>query len=894
MFNAKSRFFISTVLLMFIVLGSGLQVDAMSSGPIKEKKVQKQEVKSKAVPKGSVRIHYKRFDDNYDGWGLHVWGKGYAGPKVSWGKPLKITGFNEYGAYWDIPYSGKGKLNFIIHKGNKKDPNGDRTYPNPNKNKEIWTVSGDIKEYLSKEKAKARATNKIEQAMIKGQQTIEVSFKMPVDKIEVKNNGKLVDIAKIDRSKAPKYVIRTKNKLDYNKDYKVKSGDISSKTTLSAQVIDKAYAYDGKLGALYSPQETTFKLWAPLASQVKLKLFKDGADQKPYKIVKANKNNKGVWSVTIAGDLKEEFYQYDVTNNGKTKTILDPYAKSMAGFNSNTDKIGKAAVVDLEETDPKGWEEREYVNIEDPEDVVIYEVSVRDFTSDPESGVAKEKRGTYTGFIEKIPYLKKLGVTHVQLLPVLNFYYGNEFNKSFEKKGSKGEANYNWGYDPHNYFTPEGWYSQDPSKPHLRVKELKKLVQALHDAGIGVMLDVVYNHTANTDIFAPIVPNYYYRHKADGTLSNASFCGNETASERAMMRKLIIDSTTYWVEEYNIDGFRFDLMGIHDEKTMRLVDRAIKKINPNAVIHGEGWNMPTTLSEEREYIKGSGKEHSLLEIKFGTGMFNDSYRDAIKHQSYASPLNEGGFIQGVAGKEALVRAGVIAGMDKFNSEIPVNEEEYNRFADDPAEVTSYVTCHDGYTLWDKVVGSTPNATLEERKRIDKLAAAMIFTAQGRSFLHAGAEMLRSKPNTDRKHGVDHNSYDSGDSVNMIDWSRTEKYADVVDYYQGLIKLRMKHDAFRMETMKEINKGITFLNSTKNNVVAYKLAEQNGTDKWDEIIVIYNSNRTAKTISLSDVDSSWKVVVDGNQAGVKELTDTAVEVKDGKVKVPAIAAVVLHN
>ena len=888
----KNKGLILVLLLAFLVIGSvSVQVFAMSSEPVKEKDVT---ADAGAVPEGHVRINYHRFDDNYKGWGLHVWNDGYAGSKVEWGSPLPITGKTEYGVYWDVPVSGKEPLNFIIHKGDKKDPDGDRTYPKPSKNKEIWCVSGDITEYTSKKKAEKHLHNKITQALVVGDKKIMVKFRSPIrDLIKVKAGDKTIPVAGLD-NKAPTYIVNTKEKLDPKTRYTIISGDMKAKTSLTPDQIDKIYGgYEGELGSLYTPQKTTFKVWSPLAEKVVVKLFKNDKDKNPYKTVDMTKEKEhGVWSAAVNEDLAGQFYQYDVTINGNTRTALDPYAKSMAGFNSNEESIGKGAIVDLDKTDPQGWSNDEYVEVKDQEDVLIYEMSVRDFTIADNSGVAKENRGTYDGFIEKIPHLKELGITHVQLMPVLNWYYGNEFDKSFEDIGSKGEANYNWGYDPHNYFTPEGWFSKDPAKPHLRVKELKRLIKELHDNDIGVMLDVVYNHTAQTFVFENIVPYYYYRHNEDGSLSNGSGCGNVTASERSMMRKLIVDSTKYWVDEYHVDGFRFDLMGLHDEKTMMKLNKEVKEINPDAVIHGEGWNMGI-LGDEEAYVKGNG-DRSLLKYEHAPGMFSDSIRDSIIQPSAFAPAEKGAFIQGVAGNDAKLRAGVVAGMVDYKSDAMITSEKYDRFSDDPEETTTYVTVHDGRTQWDKIKVSAPNATKEQRKRMHKLSSAIILTSQGRSFLHGGVEMLRTKPDPNREHKIAHNSYDSGDLTNQIDWSLKDKHEDIVDYFKGLIELRMNHEAFRMETNKEIQKGINFLNIKENNLIGYTLNEQDGTDPWEEIVVIYNGNKEAKTVNVAGVDSSWKVVVDGENAGVKELKNTEVEVNSGSVKVPAISAVVIHK
>lgn len=852
------------------------------------------------VPEGMVRLHYRRFDGDYEGWGLHVWGRGYDGPAVQWTTPLEITGFDEYGAYWDIPYkAGVGDLNFIIHKGDLKDPQPDRAYPDPDVNREVWAVSGDETAYTSIEEAKRASGNKIIKALITDRNEIIVEFRNEINQaIFVRDGYNYVPVASLDMSKSPVYTIMTREELDLTKSYKIECGPLVAYTVLSPELIDEIYAYDGELGAIYSKESTTFKMWAPLASRVELHLYKEWDSQEAYRVVEMEKGPQGVWSTTVTGDMAGILYQYLVTNDGKERLVLDPYARSMAAFDSNgPDKVGKAAIVDLSRTNPAGWEDDTYVEVEDQVDVIIYEMSVRDFTISADSGVPEEKRGTYIGFIEKIPHLVDLGITHVQLMPVLNFYYGNELDRSFENKGSAGEANYNWGYDPHNYFTPEGWYSLDPTDPHLRIEELKTLIKALHDAGIGVILDVVYNHTAITSTFEDIVPNYYYRRNPDGSFSSGSGCGNDTASERYMMRKLIIDSVRYWVDEYHVDGFRFDLMGLHDETTMVQVAEAIKELNPDAVILGEGWNMETSLPVEQRYIKGDNNtgHRSLLKYDNVAAVFSDTIRDGIIQPSAFSPAEEGGFVQGVKGNEIKIRTGVIASMVDYRSDLPLLTAPYDRFADDPAEVVNYVTCHDGRTLWDKLTFSAADASVEERMRMHKLATAIVMTSQGRAFIHGGSEMLRSKPDPDNSvYGIDHNSYDSGDLTNQIVWSNKEKYHDIYEYFKGLIRLRKEHEAFRMETMEEIQKGVEFIPVREDNVVAFRLNEQDGTEVWNEIIVIYNSNRFPVSIDIKGVDSSWQVVVDGERAGVEPLEDTGVIIMKDKVIVPPISAVVIHN
>lgn len=858
-------------------------------------------IEKKDIPtlaEGYVRLHYFRPDGNYTGWGLHLWGDGYAGPAIDWGKAAPFTGIDTYGAFWDIAYKGTGGLNFIIHKGDEKDTPNDNEFKDAGQVKELWMVSSDANGYTSRLAAAKMMSNKIESAIVTSARTIELRLRAPIkEAVRVKYGNTIVPLAELNMDKAPFYLVTVRDDLDFAKTYTIEIGKMTAKTVLSSAAIDQKFAYTGDLGNFYTPKATTFKLWAPLASDVKLLIYNTAKATKADNTVAMVRGDKGLWSVTVQGDLLNKFYQYAVTNAGETKIVLDPYAKSMAGFDSNgQDKVGKGAIINLSATNPVGWEKDKYVTVKAQEDPIIYEMSVRDFTMAANSGVSPEKRGTYLGFIEKIPYLKALGVTHVQLMPIQNFYYNNEFNRAFETKGSAGDANYNWGYDPHNYNTPEGWYSSNPNDPNARVKEVKMLVKALHDAGIGVIMDVVYNHTANTNILEDIVPNYYYRRNAKGAFASGSGCGNDTASERLMWRKFMVESTKYWVQEYHIDGFRFDLMGLHDKTTMKEIAKTLRAVDPSIVLLGEGWNMADPLPETDRYIKaGNGVNHAVAEMEHAPAVFNDGLRDAIKQEYFASSITEGAFIQGQKpNKEPLIRSGIIGGLIDYKSTMPVDEGFYNRYADDPEETVIYADCHDGFTLWDKVVGSTPKATEAERIKINNLAAAIVFTSQGKVFFHGGQEVLRSKPDPDNITGFDSNSYDSGDSVNQFDWSRTTKYVSEYKYYQGLIALRKAHSAFRLPTGAAVQKGLTFIKEDLDYFMGFRLVDPTGTDTWKDIVVLFNANKEAKKVAVSGVNAKWQVVVDSTNAGVTPLVKTDVVLGDGYVVVPALSAVVIHK
>lgn len=849
-----------------------------------------------ALAANSVRLHYRRPDGNYKGWALHIWGEGYNGAAVDWSAPVPSTGMDSYGVFWDIPYNGKGRLGFIVHQGDTKDPGPDQFFdPSVREN---WIVSGDARVYTNRMQTLNALSNRIEKAVITGPDAIEVSARAPLQSLRVFDQEQEVKVIAVASDNAPVYRVQTATKLDLTKNYTVTDGKLTATTSVAPELLDRHYAFDGWLGNQYSPSATTFRLWAPLALDVKLLIYQKGEDLKPQMRVEMKKGEKGVWSAKVPGNLAGKFYQYVVNNGGQYKMVLDPYARSMAAFNSDgLDKVGKGAIIDLAQTNPKGWSEDKYVTLKAQEDAIIYETSVRDFTIAASSGVSPELRGTYRGFIAKIPYLKELGITHVQLLPVQNWYYGNESNREFEAKAGP-PANYNWGYDPHNYNTPEGWYSTNPQDPYARVRELKELIQALHKAGIGVVLDVVYNHTAVTSILEDIVPNYYYRRDARGSFTSGSGCGNDTASERAMWRKFMIESCTYWVKEYHVDGFRFDLAGLHDDETIKQVAAACRAINPSIELHCEGWDLGT-LPYAIRYTKGGGTadnfKRSCLTMEHAVGMFSDGMRDGVLQTSYTE-LRGGSFIQRQQNDEAKIRAGIIGNIVHYQTGLPINNDPYHRFCDDPEESVNYTNCHDGLTLWDKINATLPQASLDEKIRANQLAIAIIMTSQGKAFFQSGEEMLRTKldPGNANGLGLSSNSHDQGDSVNQIDWSRLATYPQVVSYYKGLIAMRKAHKAFRMETEAEIGRGLTFIDEQIDFLIGFKLVDPSGTDPWREIVVIYNANRTPQTLKIPGVDRSWRVAVDGRRATSGELAGTEVEIGADSVTVPPVAAVVLYK
>jgi pullulanase len=868
-----------------IWLGVGAIVQCSSSG-------------AAGIPADHLRIYYLRQDQNYQGWGLHLWGEWYTGPAVTWTGPMAFSGQDHYGCYWDVPYS-QGNLYFIIHNGDRKDPDSDQSFPVREGIREIYIVSGMNTIYRDLNQAlDAIAANRIIRAEITGPREFLIKTRFAVDPavIRISDGQNDLSIVACDGASAPLYRVTVGEAVDFSQQYTVKIAEGSKETEVAPDLLERFFLYRETLGNSYTPAATTFKLWAPLATEVKLLLFGQGDDLEPAASLQMDKQNEGVWTVAVPGDLSGKFYQFAVANFGKTRRILDPYARSMAAFDSGgSDPVGKGAVVDLDRTHPVGWEVDRPIKVENQEDVIIYEMSVRDFTIAANSGVEPRLRGTYQGFIQKIPHLQELGITHVQLLPVQNWYYGNERNREYEATHDS-PANYNWGYDPHNYNTPEGWYATDPENPYTRIKELKQLICALHQAGIGVILDVVYNHTARTEILEDIVPNYYYRHYTDGSFTTGSGCGNDTASERAMWRKFMVESATYWMKEYHVDGFRFDLAGLHDETTLKEVAAVCRSLNPSVTLHCEGWDMGTLPLKER-YTKGGEEDGesrgSCLEMEHGISMFNDGFRDGILQPSYVD-LTGGAFVQGQRDDAFKIRAGVIGGLRNYVTIFPIETAKYHRFCDDPEETVNYTTCHDGLTLWDKICVTLPRADEAERIRTNKLAAAIILTSQGKAFIQGGEEMLRTKPDPNNPNGlgVSENTHDQGDYCNQIDWSRRGTYRDVFEYYKGLIRLRKAHRLFRMTTEEEVCKGLTFLAGGIDFLVAFELESDFAADPWKKIIVIYNANRSTQRVPLSQVNSEWKVAVDGVRAGTEPLAETEVEVSEGYAAVPPVAATVL--
>ncbi len=637
--------------------------------------------------------------------------------------------------------------------------------------------------------------------------------------------------------------------------------------------LDKS-AYSGNdLGASYSKKATTFKVWSPNAASVRVNIFEHGSDNEGdagsimSRAMSLDKTT-GVWSVTINGDLLNKYYTYSVTHGKTTKETADVYAKA-CGVNGQ-----RSMVVDLSTTNPDGWENDKHVLVQNQTDASVWEISVADFSSSESSGVSEANRGKYLAFTEEgttvngvqgasstcVDYLKKLGVKYVQIMP---FY---DFGSVDESKNIMDQ--YNWGYDPVNYNCPEGSYSTNPKKGEVRIKECKQMIQALHNAGIGVIMDVVYNHTYTSDSWLQrTVPNYYYRMNNDGTFSNGSGCSNDTASEHLMFRKYMIDSVTYWASEYHIDGFRFDLMGLHDVTTMNSIRTALDHLYEDGsgsqiLMYGEAWDMATNCDEGT--VLASQK--NLKQLSDRIGAFDDTIRDAIKGSTGGT---DGAFVQ-EGSRRANLKTGIAGQSDTTTG-----------WANVPSQCVTYASCHDNLCLYDKLVGSVYGADGKYRKRyedlvaMNKLSAAIVITSQGIPFSLGGEEFCRSKDG-------DENSYASSRKENMLDWENVDLYSDVIEYYRGLYKIRDAFAAFSDSTAATAN-SLTYLSDVPKGVMGYTI---NNTEsgKWSQMCVIFNGSDSAQNVTAK---GDWVVLADNKTAGLRNIKNVT-----NSVKVEAHSAVIM--
>lgn len=625
--------------------------------------------------------------------------------------------------------------------------------------------------------------------------------------------------------------------------------------------------YTGMLGAIYDKSCTKFRLWAPLAESAILVLYDEDRCKKQGKCrdkLFMKSMDDGTWYVELKGDMNGIYYNFIVKYNDIEEEVVDPYAKAVA-VNGK-----RGMIIDLKTTNPDGWDKDIKPKLNNAIDSIIYEMHIRDFSIDINSGVNDELRGKYLGACElgtTVPnttestcmdYVKSLGVTHVQLMPIEDY---ESIDESIDLSNQ-----YNWGYDPQNYNVPEGSYSTNPFDCATRIREVKEMIKRFHEAGIRVVMDVVYNHTymSENSNLNKAVPYYYYREKYDGSFSNGSSCGNEIASERKMVRKFIVDSVLYWAEEYHIDGFRFDLMGLIDITTLKDIRRGLDKIDKSILMYGEGWmGGISVINPEESGLKKNIKKFGKLQI----GSFNDDCRDGIKGKVFN--IHENGFASGRHGLEDTIKMTITGAV--YHSDIDYSKVIYsnNSWVEEPYQTINYVSCHDNNTLRDKIFLSY-SENIDDIKSITRLCASIVITSQGIPFFQAGEEFLRTKIN---EYGslID-NSYNSSDNVNKIDWNLMIKNKDVVDYYKGLISLRKSHKGFRMDNAQDIRNNIYFMKKgtsfNNDNVVGYMIDCNNIDDEFRKIIVIFNANNFPVHICIPM--GKWKIYSDGIKASDKSI------------------------
>ena len=637
-------------------------------------------------------------------------------------------------------------------------------------------------------------------------------------------------------------------------------------TYFNSADFENNFGYDGALGVELGEDNTVFRLWAPTASDVKLNLYDDGVFGKP-EVINMTKGEKGVWTHTHKENLNGMYYTYSVTTSMGTQEAVDPYARS-AGLNGK-----RGMIIDLDSTDPDDWDSTPFKNenVVNYTDAQIWEIHIRDFSNKiTDSKLKTEYRGKYLGFTvdgltnaDGVPvglaYLKELGITHVHLLPSYDFASVDESSND----------EFNWGYDPDNYNVPEGSYSTDPSNGFTRVNEYKQMVQALHNAGIGVIMDVVYNHTFSSDSnLNKVVPYYYYRYNADGTPSNGSGCGNETASDRAMVRKYIVDSVKYWQSEYNLDGFRFDLMGVHDLTTMQEVEKAVHGVNSRALVYGEGWTGGTAALNEDEQavlknLQNLNKGTSTKGVN-GVAMFNDVIRDGIKGSVF--DINDTGFATGARADYIENVLFGVTGSAPFGT---FTSYQGSWMAGNPTQVINYVSAHDNNTLWDRIchVYGEQSDTLSSRLAMNRLSAAIVQTSLGIPFMQAGEEMLRAKKNEDGTYNE--NSYNAPDSVNNLNWDALKKSGEqykMMQYYKGLMAFRARESTLR-QTVSYTRKLGSLCEIVKKEgaFVAFTMLNAETNKK---LLIIYNAGK--KDVEYTLPSGTWNLYIDGTRAGTSVL------------------------
>lgn len=816
----------------------------------------------------TLEVHYIRYNEDYGGWDLWLWTDTQEGRSY----PFEVC---EDGVLAQIrlgQIDDTSQIGIIVRKGNweEKDVDEDR-FLDISQAKDgklsVWIWQGESTIHYEKVEADVR----IMDAGLESEQEVtfqaylasEAEFRVtdqdgreyPWEIRRMNRDGNMVSGS-----------LTLREKVSLPGTFYLSIGE-AKKSIRFGRIYDtdtfrENFVYDGDdLGAIYTEEECSFRLWSPMAEEVTLLLYEEGTGGEAILTEPMSLGEKGVWQSQLQGDYAGKYYTYLVNVQGSVHEVVDPYAKSV-GVN------GKRGMILSEDAGrPEGFENDSFLKDWKREDVILYEASVRDYTSDDDSGVLH--KGKFLGLTEEntvnsagdstgLSYLAELGITHVHFLPIQDFCGVDEENP---------EETYNWGYNPLNYFVPEGSYATDPYHGEVRVQELKKMIQSLHEQKIGVVMDVVYNHTyyGGDSNFNHIVPGYYHRIDQAGNYSNGSACGNELATERAMVRKLIIDSVKYWMQEYHVDGFRFDLMGLIDVETMKEIEKEVYRINPHAVLYGEGWDAGETIYEEPRMESFN----AYLTPEIGT--FNNVFRRAV--QKHVCGLTE--------------EEDVILGM-RFGfagaGDNPNTIKRMGKWTAEPLQCINYASCHDGYTLWDLITLNCPEEDQELLKRRDRFGAACVLLCQGTPFLHSGEEFLRTKAspdNPDAKHGA---SYNAGDEINTIDWENRTENKDVLEYYRGLMLFRKEHKALGYGTQSELNENLLFIEDLPENVMGYYAKEPVNFFTDYQICLMFNPTREA--VEFLPVSGKWEIYVNDDRAGTECLE---VVEKDEALRVEGVSA-----
>ncbi len=818
-----------------------------------------------------LKVHYHREDGDYTDWSVWLWESGYDGSDYAFAEED-----GEMVATMEVT-PGTTSVGFIVRTPDwGKDISADQFIDLSEMisgTVHVYIESG-VEGYTKVYGSNAVTGTKLKTAVYNGDGTVDVQMTGSIDGDYTKAftmRGKTSDvtITAVEEKEDYLYVLTLGEELEATKSYYITYEEVEYSVNMpiiySTEEFEEAYTYEGDdLGATWSKESTTFRVWAPTADEVYLNLYESGTSSKSDRIDKLamTADVQGTWVITVEGDLNGTYYTYTAVIDGVSNEACDPYART-TGVNGK-----RAMVIDLDSTDPEGWDEDTNPHAgESINDAIIYELQIRDLSTDDSSGIENvgkylslTETGTTTegGISTGLDYLVDLGITHLHLMPVYDF-------------GSVDEtytyANlYNWGYDPVNYNVPEGSYSTDPYNGEVRVSEFKEMVLALHQNGISVVMDVVYNHVYSASDFCinKLVPGYFSRINADGTYSNGSGCGNDTATERSMVRKYIVDSILYWVEEYHIDGFRFDLVGLMDVDTINEIVETVHAQYPDVIFYGEGWTLSTDVTKDDVVL--ATQENSALTPGFA--YFNDTIRDSLKGNVFNE--TDTGYVSGAAAKVTDIINGFLATTSWCSS---------------PSQTVNYASCHDNNTLFDRLQNSRSDASFSDLVKMNNLAAAIYLTAEGVPFIMSGEEMLRSKVNEDGT--FNSNSYNAGDEVNALVWSNLEQeeYQQVYQYYKGLIAFRKAHAALRLSDAEDVSAYVKSVDGLDNNVIAFDISGDAEGEVADEIFVIFNPNETATTVTLPE--GEWNIYVNDTYAGTQVLQTVS-----GTVEVAAISAMVL--